>query len=429
LPDSLIEVMDVNTALALLAVDNLLVNLDSYAGRCVNYYLYHMDRDDRFVFGNWDMNESWGIFNTWGYSISELEILDIYWVEPSTSENRPLAELLLSIPEYQDVYEGHIQRLISGGADPDILVSRMEELRDLIRDWVYLEAAPRSLFSSQDFENAMNSEVQIGPGRFAPALETFLRNRDSFLTELLGSWDPVEDLVLNELMASNDTTIQDEYYEFDDWAEISNCGIDDISLSGFYLTDDMANPYKFAFPDTVIHPGEYFVVWIDDNSGQGSMHADFKLDADGEELYLLEGAVIVDQITFPEMESDVTWGRWPDCEGSWAMLAQATPGAQNTGGTGMFDFGPLDEPEESPLAIITANPISGSSVLRFVGAAGEARLDVYDLSGRLVSSPFEGYMNCAGSITWDASGLSTGVYILRLVQDENIATSMVTLMR
>ncbi|RKZ05362.1 hypothetical protein DRQ25_16285, partial [Candidatus Fermentibacteria bacterium] len=72
-------------------------------------------------------------------------------------------------------------------------------------------------------------------------------------------------LVLNELMAENDTTIADNYGEYDDWIEITNTGPNDINLSGYYLTDDAADPFKFAFPDTVIHPGDYFIVWADDD--------------------------------------------------------------------------------------------------------------------------------------------------------------------
>jgi len=254
LADTLSEVMDVNTALAMMAMDNLFVNLDSYSGRGVNYYLYHMDRDDRFVFGQWDMNESWGCFNSWGYSISFLQQLDPYWTNSYSGEERPLADVLWSIGEYRDVYEGHLLRMMALGADPGVLIPRMEEMRDLIRDWVYLEEFPRSLFSPSQFEQAMDCDVPIGPGRLAPALGTFIENRHDYLVSVLGTWEPVEDLVLNELMAGNDSTIADDYGQYDDWIEIVNTGTGPLNLSSFRLTDDMAFPEKFSFPDTVIYP-------------------------------------------------------------------------------------------------------------------------------------------------------------------------------
>jgi len=78
-------------------------------------------------------------------------------------------------------------------------------------------------------------------------------------------------LTLNELMARNDTTIADNYAEFDDWIEITNSGPTDINLSGHYLTDDLGDPFKFAFPDTIMYPGDHFIVWVDDQSWQGPM--------------------------------------------------------------------------------------------------------------------------------------------------------------
>ena len=80
LPDSLHNRLDVNSAMAMLAVDNFTVNLDSYVGRCANYYFYHRDLDDRFVFTKWDQNEAWGIFNQYNLSTTQLQQLSPYWV-------------------------------------------------------------------------------------------------------------------------------------------------------------------------------------------------------------------------------------------------------------------------------------------------------------------------------------------------------------
>ncbi len=427
LPDTLSSVMDVNTALALMAVDNLVVNLDSYTGRCVNYYLYCADRDDRFVFGEWDMNESWGIYNSWGYSISNLTSLDPYWTNPDAGEERGLSDALWSMNEYENVYEGHMLRLLATTANPSVLVPRMEEMRDLIRDWVYLEVAPRRLFSSSQFESAMTTNTPIGPGRYAPALETFVEARYDYLTSQLGTWVPVEDLILNELMAGNDTTIADSYGEFDDWLEITNTGSSAISLAGYYLTDDMAFPEKFAFPDILIQPGEYMIVWADKDSEQGSLHAEFKLDGDGEEVYLMQGSVIVDWISYPEIDDDVSWGRWPDLADLWALQAYPTPGAENT------DEDPQGveiEPATSNLGIVCCNPIhTGSPDVSLTGSAGAASFTVYDMTGRLVATPFEGELSSQQNINFDTSTLSSGVYILRLTQEGSTVSEMVTVLK
>lgn len=428
MPDTLSQIMDLNTALALLAVDNLTVNLDSYAGRCCNYYLYQRERDNLFVFSNWDLNEAWGIFNSWELSISERQTLDPFWLSLTPCEYRPLGSILWDFEEYAAVYTGHIRRLMAGIAHQDTLIMRMEELRDLIRDHVYAEQHPMRLFTPEEFENAMTVDIPIGPGPgVIPALETFIRSRHDYLVGVLGVWNPVNGLVLNELMAKNDTTISDNYGEFDDWIEITNTGMDDINLKGFFLTDNMAEPFKFAFPDTIIQPGDHFIIWADDDPEQGSMHADFKLDADGEEVYLLDSAIVIDEVTFPELDADKSYGLWPDGTGEWEILSIATPGETNEGGTGMTR--PPTGCADEELQILLPNPLSSTEVVTLQGNEGYAKLDVFDLSGRLVCTPFEGYLCNTESFPWDVISLSTGVYFLRLSQGEKMYIRRVTIIR
>ncbi len=326
LADSLHNAMDASTALAMLAMDLFTVNLDSYVGRCANYYFYHRDLDGRMVFAKWDMNESWGLFNMWGMSVTQLQQLDIHWTNPQPGEDRPLAEQLWAVQSYDDIYKAHIRRLMSGAAQPDTLVARMEAMRDLIRPWV--QADPNKMFTNSEFEMAMSSNVYNGP-RVIPALEPFIRNRDAYLQTQLGTWAPAGGLVINELMANTNAAHPDEWGDFDDWVEIVNVGASAIDLSGYKLTDHHDGSAAYEFPAVTLNPGEYLVIWCDEQPGQGLYHAPFRLDGDGEDVYLLDGMHIQDQVTWPALASDVPWGRWPDGDGAWQMLSLSTPGAEN----------------------------------------------------------------------------------------------------
>ena len=66
-------------------------------------------------------------------------------------------------------------------------------------------------------------------------------------------------LVINELMASNDSTIQDPEGQNEDWVEIYNGGSEVLDLAGFFLTDDSSRPTKWQFP------GGPHGLWIDSN--------------------------------------------------------------------------------------------------------------------------------------------------------------------
>ena len=141
------------------------------------------------------------------------------------------------------------------------------------------------------------------------------------LNELVNS-----DIVINEIMASNDNTVADEYGEYDDWIEIYNKGANSINLNSYYLSDDISNLTKYIFPDYILGPNEYFIVWADDDEEeQGDFnHATFKLSAAGESLYLSDLDLnILDNCVFPEQQTDLAYARIPNGTGGF-IIQEAT---------------------------------------------------------------------------------------------------------
>jgi hypothetical protein len=140
-------------------------------------------------------------------------------------------------------------------------------------------------------------------------------------------------LVINELMASNSGIIQDPQGQYDDWIEIYNDDSSPLDVSGMYLTDDLENPAKWQFPaSTTIPAGDYIIVWADGDTTDRGLHANFKLDADGEEIGLfdVDGTTLIDSITFSEQTGDVSYGRFPDAFDDLYLFATPTPGEENT---------------------------------------------------------------------------------------------------
>ncbi len=70
-----------------------------------------------------------------------------------------------------------------------------------------------------------------------------------------------QNIVINEFMSSNSATIADEDGDFEDWIELYNAGQNAVSLSGYGLSDNTNNPFKWVFPDTVMQPGQHLLVW------------------------------------------------------------------------------------------------------------------------------------------------------------------------
>ena len=233
---------------------------------------------------------------------------------------------------------------------------------------------------------------------------------------------PLPYLRLNELMADNDSVIADEAGEFDDWLEIFNPGPDPVSLAGLALSDDLADPAPWLLPDLVLAAGDFLLVWCDDDVAQGPLHADFKLSAGGEEaaLFLVSEGVpyLVDSVVFGPQTTDVSLGRFPDGDGPWQVMGEATPGASN-------EVTSVTPPGPRHLMVhgVWPNPAGERTELRFAlgGDAGTpVRVSVYDLRGRLVRELLRADLSAGEhTVAWDrrdARGRRTaaGVYLVRI---------------
>jgi len=142
-------------------------------------------------------------------------------------------------------------------------------------------------------------------------------------------------LYINEIMAANETTIEDpdEDGAFEDWIEIYNAEAYDVDLGGMVLTDDPNDLGGYTIPTGVVIPaGGYLLFWADSDSEQGDLHTNFKLDRAGEfvGLYGTEdnGHGLIDSIKFGEQIEDTSYGRDP-AGGQWNLLSSPTPGFAN----------------------------------------------------------------------------------------------------
>lgn len=137
------------------------------------------------------------------------------------------------------------------------------------------------------------------------------------------------DIVMNELMADNATTIVDEAGEHDDWIELVNRGTEPVSLDGLFLSDDETDPWVYALPATTLAPGEHLLVWCDNDPEQGDLHADFRLSKDGESVHLSTREERLETITYEALAPDAARMRLPDGTGEWITCEHGTPGEAN----------------------------------------------------------------------------------------------------
>ena len=150
--------------------------------------------------------------------------------------------------------------------------------------------------------------------------------------------DILPQLVINEFMALNTSCCPDDDSgtdEFNDWIEIYNAGSVAVDIGGFYLSDDVTNPFNSKIQTTsptttTIQPGGYLIVWADGQRDQGELHVDFQLNQLGEAvgLYYKDGRKI-DEYVFGAQAENKSMGRFPSGSESFQVLANPSQGAAN----------------------------------------------------------------------------------------------------
>lgn len=129
-------------------------------------------------------------------------------------------------------------------------------------------------------------------------------------------------IVINEIMAENNSTVTDQDGEYDDWIELYNNTSTSIDLSGFNLSDNTTNLAKWTFPQgTIIDANDYLIVWADDDLSQSGLHASFKLSASGESVILSDNSLnIIDQFLYGNLTNDISFGRYPNGNGTFTTM-------------------------------------------------------------------------------------------------------------
>ncbi len=136
-------------------------------------------------------------------------------------------------------------------------------------------------------------------------------------------------VVINELMASNESTLRDEAGGHPDWVELYNQGEDPVALDGWVLRDGGG---EVTLPDGLqIEGGGLLLLYLDADGAGGALP--MGLSRDGEVLQLLAptagGLVLADRMEPDALRADVSWGRFPDGGPYISGTIQATPGAPN----------------------------------------------------------------------------------------------------
>ncbi len=173
------RVMHLDRALWFLALQNVTVNLNSYAGQFSgNYYLYR-DANGQFNFMPTEMNLNFGSFKNVDGN-SDLDFDGLLMLDPMLQLNnstKPLISQILKNQDNRKIYFSHIRQILSDWFDNDAYKTRAETLQRLIAK--SYDTTAEKPYDVVDFQRSLLETV--GKVTKIPGIVELMSKRAKFL--------------------------------------------------------------------------------------------------------------------------------------------------------------------------------------------------------------------------------------------------------
>jgi len=367
--------------LKLLAIDIIIEDFDSYANGRHNFFIYYETKSAKLNFIPWDHNYAF----------------------PSTTMNLfyptstyPSATNFATDPLIKPLYEETMCELLTYLIDPIYISSFVMNNYNIINSNTngVIAASPTPLIqyiaSRKQWLEGQLTAKGISCGNLSLPIN-------------------LNDIVINEFVSWTDSIggVQEPDGGTPDWIELYNNSSSPITLDDhYYLSDDKDFPKKWYFPQAVTIPGnDYLIVWADKDVHQQGLHAGFKLEKDGGDLFMTyDDLAVIDTVTYNSQSLNQGYARNPNGIGNFVIQAH-TFNANNNQANSINNISELE-----PL-VLYPNPVKKSIMIKtkqsvdfisIINAVGEGM--------REIKKP---------TFPLSVDYLSTGVYFLQVHLSNN----------
>jgi CotH kinase protein len=180
-PEKIERILNVDQTLWMLALNNVLVNLDSYNGLfCHNYYLLR-GADGRFTPLMWDLNMSFGGFGYDGIQAQPLSVEQLQTLQPLQhfdNPKRPLIAQVLKIPMYRKIYLAHIKTILGDWFTNGKYLQKAKDFTQLIDNQV--NADKNKHYTYDEFKQNLTKSVGNAKENVI-GIEELMKARTAFL--------------------------------------------------------------------------------------------------------------------------------------------------------------------------------------------------------------------------------------------------------
>ena len=138
-----------------------------------------------------------------------------------------------------------------------------------------------------------------------------------------------QNIYINEVRCWDASANRSGYYG-SSYIELYNASEQDISLNGWYVSDDPTNLKKSQLYDVKIGAKGFVLLYANEKDGKGDSLS-FKLNPTGERIYLSdEGGTLVDKVYVPKQEFGTVYARVTDGAADWAVKEETTDCSNNS---------------------------------------------------------------------------------------------------
>ena len=194
-PCDLWEVFDVELYLKTLAFEILIGHWDGHAVNKNNFYLYQRPSDGKFVFIQYDMDNTFGI-----------DWFDVDWANKNIyfwgEDDRPLYQRVMNVPYFRNRFSMYMDQLLQDSFNPNVLIEQLNATQSMISE-AALDDDYKELdygFTDLDFLNAIDDAFGA---HVSYSLNDYITTRyatASFQVEDYLSLEPPCNLGLEELL-------------------------------------------------------------------------------------------------------------------------------------------------------------------------------------------------------------------------------------
>lgn len=156
-------------------------------------------------------------------------------------------------------------------------------------------------------------------------------------------------IVISEVLTSNDASIVDEFGQRQAWIELENTSFTTYNVRGMFITTDRSVLQPMSAPErikrmSIIPSGDYrtnmgarqhLVLFANSSPVQGKLHLSLDVPDSASvwvALYNGNGVELIDSVSVPPLSADCSYARMKD--GRWQVRQPdaVTPGIENTAG-------------------------------------------------------------------------------------------------